>query len=139
MRAKSYGCRFAFLSLRCSLLFWLTLGLSASPKVTLVEVWCVGDDGLTTKLRNRLENGFKSSSDFQLSVGKKPGTLIVTIPTNVGWKVVDGRTQVLFTVEFATVDNQHLGTREGSCWEDALSECTNEIVKTAKTAAHKIH
>lgn len=139
MRAKSYGCTFAWLTLSCSLLLWLTLGLSASPKVTLVEVWCVGDDGLTTKLRDTLENRFKSSPDFHLSFGKKPGTLIVTIPTNVGWKLVDGRTQVLYTVEFASVENQHLGTREGSCWEDALSECANEIIKAAKNAAHKIH
>jgi hypothetical protein len=139
MRAKSYGYTFASLSLRCSLLFWLTPGISASPKVTLVEVWCGGDDGLTTKLCDRLENGFKSSPDFHLSVGKKPGTLIVTIPSNVGWKLVDGRTQVLYTTEFATVDNQQLGSRVGSCWDDALSECANEIVKAAKNAAHKIH
>jgi len=40
----------------CSLLFSLALGLAALPKLTLVEVWCGGDDGLTTKLRDSLEN-----------------------------------------------------------------------------------
>lgn len=139
MQAKSYGCTTAFLSLRCLLLFWLVLGLSASPKVTPVEVWCGGDDGLTTKLRDGLENSFKLSSAFRLSWGKKPGTLIVTIPSNVEWKLVDGRTQVLYTVEFTSVDNRHLGSRAGTCWDDTLSECANEIVKAAKSAADKIH
>ena len=55
----------------------------ASSKLTLVEVWCVGDDGLTLHLRDAVESKFKSSSDYVLSNGKKPGTLIVTIPTNV--------------------------------------------------------
>jgi sugar/nucleoside kinase (ribokinase family) len=139
MMAKSYTYRFAFRILLYSLLFCLALGTSASPKYTLVEVWCVGDDALTTKLRDTLENAFKSSSDFRLSAGGKPGTLTVTIPSNVEWKLVGERTQVFYTVNFSSADNRHLGSSAGSCWEDSLSKCASKIIRDAKTAALKIH
>ena len=83
-------------------------GMSANP--TPIEVWRGGDDGLTARLQDQLESGFKSSSDFIVSSGKKPGTLFVTIPTNVAWKQVSGRTKVSYTVEytfqFKTTDKQ---------------------------------
>src|SRR5262249_52985809 len=81
---------------------------ASSAKATLVEVWSGGDDGLTLRFRATLENAFKSSSAFALSSGKKPGTLIVTIPTHVEWKQVGKRTKVVYAVDFASVDNQPL-------------------------------
>ncbi|MBZ5552407.1 MAG: hypothetical protein LAO21_06780 [Acidobacteriia bacterium] len=110
----------------------------ASTRQTLVEVWSGGDDGLTLRLKDTLEKAFKSSSAFALSSGKKPGTLIVTIPTHVGWKQKGKRTQVLYTVEFTSVDNQPLGTSTGSCWDDALTKCAARVVKDAKIAARKM-
>jgi hypothetical protein len=139
MTVKPYSHSFVFLGLLCSLLLWFGAELGASPTSTLVEVWCGGDDALTTKLRDSIENAFTSSSDFRLSEGNKPGTLTVTLPSNVGWKIVGKRTQVSFTVEFASADNQHLGSSTGLCWEDALSTCANKILKDARTAARKIH
>lgn len=112
---------------------------AASAKPTLVEVWCGGDDGLTMRLKDTLENAFRSSYNFHLSSGKKPGTLIVTIPTHVVWKQAGKRTQALYTVEFTSADNQPLGTSTGSCWDDALTKCANEIIKDARVAARKIH
>ena len=52
---------------------------AGSAKPMLVQVWCGGDDGLTLRLRDAVENAFKASSAFALSSGKRPGTLIVTI------------------------------------------------------------
>jgi hypothetical protein len=112
---------------------------AASTKPTLVEVWSGGDDSLTTGLRNVLENALKSSSDFVLSRGKKPGTLIVPIPTHVEWKRAGKRTEVFYTVEFTSVDNQPLGVSKGSCWDDVMTKCANKIVKDATAVAHKVH
>jgi hypothetical protein len=112
---------------------------AASGKPTLVEVWCGGDDALTHGLRNTLENAFKSSQDFSLSSGKKPGTLVVTIPTHVGWKQVGKRTQVLYRVEFSSADDKVFSTSTGSCWDDRLTKCATQIVKAARIAARKIH
>ena len=135
MPAKVYAHRILY----CSLLFCLALGATASPKYTFVEVWWVGDDALTTKLRDALENAFKTSSDFRLSAGEKPGTLTVTIPSNVEWKRVGKRTQVFYTVKFSSADNRHLGSSAGSCCDDSLSKCASKIIRDAKTAALKIN
>ena len=112
---------------------------AGSAKPTLVEVWSGGDDGLTLRLRASLEDAFKSSSAFVLSTGKKPGTMIVMVPTHVHWKQVGKRTKVLYKVNFASVDNQPLGASEGSCWDDALTKCANKVVKDATPVAHKVH
>jgi len=74
-----------------------------------------------------------------LSAGGKPGTLTVTIPSNVEWKLVGKRSEVFYTVKFASADNQHLGSSAGSRWEDSLAKCASKILKDAKTAALKIH
>lgn len=112
---------------------------AASAKPTLVEVWSGGDDSLTVGLRNVLENAFKSSPDFTLSSGKKPGTLIVTIPTHVKWKRAGKRTKVFYRVEFTSVDNQPLGVSKGSCWDDVMTKCANRIVNDATAVAHRVN
>jgi hypothetical protein len=54
MTAKSYGLTVARLHLLCLLSFSLALESAASPKLMLVEVWCGGDDALTTTLRDTI-------------------------------------------------------------------------------------
>ena len=112
---------------------------AASTKPTFVEVWNVGDDGITRSLRDALEAAFRSSPDFTLSYVKKPGTLVVLIPTNVGWKKIGGRTKVLYTVEFKTIGGRKISATKGSCWDDALTKCATHVLKHARTAARKIH
>lgn len=112
---------------------------AASAEPILVEVWSGGDDGLTSRLRDALENAFKSSPDFALSSGKKPGTLVVTIPTNVGWRSIGKRTQVRYTVELSSAENRRIRTSTGSCWDDGLAKCAAQIVSDARTAMHKTH
>jgi dienelactone hydrolase len=56
-----------------------------------VAVLCDGDDGLTARLCDALKHDFGKSPDFTLEVAHKPRILIVRIPTNVGWKKVNGK------------------------------------------------
>jgi hypothetical protein len=111
---------------------------AAPPKPTRVEVWIGSDDGLTIRLRDALESAFKSSSDFALSFGKKPGTLLATIPDGVEWKKSFGRTKVLYTVKFTSVEDHNLGASSGSCWESTLQKCAARIVIDAKAAAERM-
>src|SRR5581483_11802229 len=83
------------------------------PGGTLVEVWLGGDDGLTQRLGDALERAFDKSRDFTPSTGKKPGTLIVSVPKNVGWKEFGSRTQVRFTIDFKAADDVTIGRSEG--------------------------
>ena len=114
---------------------------TASEKPATIVVRCNADDGLSLRLRDALVNAFSSSADFKLDNGKEvePNALIVTIPSNVGWKRVAGREQVLYTVTFATADGSYMGTTEGSCWADALASCSAKIVKRASEIAAREH
>ena len=111
---------------------------AARAKPTPVEVWTGGDDGLTQRLSFEIENKFKSSSEFVLSRDKEPGTLIVTIPTNVGWATKGSRTLVRYKVELSTSDDKRLETIRGSCWDDHLAECAAQIYGRAQRAARKL-
>ena len=87
----------------------------AAAKPTVVEFWHVGDDGLSQRLAERVESEFERSPNFAIGSGKKPGTLVVTIPTNVEWKLVGERTQVFYNIEFATADDETISKSSGSC------------------------
>jgi hypothetical protein len=106
---------------------------------TPVEVWCGGDDGLTQGVCHALESAFASTADFVTSSGKRPGTLVVTIPYNVSSKESGKRTRVSYTVEFTSSNDKKLRTRKGSCWEDDLATCANQIVAQARIAARKLN
>lgn len=103
-----------------------------------VEVWRGGDDGLTSRFADALEDAFRGSSAFVLSVGKKPGTLTVTIPSNVGWKQIGSRTEVHYLVTFTGTSSQVLGASKGACWEDQLSKCAGHVLKDAEVVRRKM-
>ena len=110
---------------------------ASSAEQMPVEVWRGGDDGATIRLTDALETAFRASPNFFLSSGKKPGTLVVTIPTHVGWKQIGERNQVLYTVEFTSADGRNLGAIKGLCWDDALSQCAVQIVKDASATVRR--
>ena len=109
---------------------------AANP--TPVRVWRVGDDSLTSSLRDALENAFQSSPHFTLSAETKPGTLVATIPTHVQWKKIGTRIRLSFRVDFTSIDNKNLGASKGSCWDDAFTKCAAQIVRDAEIAAQRI-
>jgi len=107
------------------------------PGSVPVQVWRVGDDGLTTKLRDALETAISNSRKFALSTGKQPGTLIVTIPDHVGWKESGDRTQIRYKVEFKTSDDVNIGQSQGACWEEETEKCADHILRDAKRVVGK--
>lgn len=108
------------------------------PQKTLVEVWCGGDDGLTERLCDSIELQFKSSPYFQMSAGKKPGTLIVSIPTNVMWKEKKGRVEVFYTVQFSLSDGKLIGASKGTCWEDDLNRCAGRVLAGTEKVVERL-
>jgi hypothetical protein len=105
---------------------------------TPVEVWCGGDDGLTTGVCQAVVEAFNSSPDFELSSGDMPGSLVVTIPTNVDWKEIGKRTRVMYKVEFTSTDDRKLATRKGTCWEGEFGTCANQVIKYARTELSRL-
>lgn len=110
----------------------------SSAKTTPVEVWRGGDDGLTSRFADALEAAFRGAPEFSLSSGKVPGTLVVTIPTNLTWGQVGERTEVTYSVEFTGAPALPLGSSRGSCLEDRLQECAAHVLKDARTAKMKL-
>jgi hypothetical protein len=115
----------------------MPVGFAREPasKPVMIEVWRGSDDGLTVRLAEAVERSLKASGKFVLSRGKKPGTLLLTIPQHVDWKKTGDRMQVSYTVAFSTADNRELGSGTGTCWEDKLPDCTTYIVRAAAAAA----
>jgi hypothetical protein len=104
-----------------------------------VEVWRGGDDGLTIRLGEAIEAAFQASSLFTLSGGLKPGTLVVTIPSNVDWKEVGSRVRVSFKVTYTDPAERPLGRAAGKCWDDELPVCAAEILKRARKPSRALH
>lgn len=111
--------------------------ITASAQQKPVEVWSGGDDGLTVRLRDALEDKIRHSSYFSLSSGKKPGTLIVTIPTNVEWQKTGKRMNVSYSVELSMVGHEEVRKMKGSCRADAISKCAAEIANWARLEVSK--
>lgn len=120
---------------RLAILIALWSIVASASQPTFVEVWHGGDDGLTLRLVDKLEDLFQSSSEFVLSSGKKPETIVVTIPTHVQWKKIGRRIKVTYDVEFTSPDNQRIGSSSGSCWENRLKQCAVYIVQDTKRVA----
>jgi hypothetical protein len=104
----------------------------SNGSVTPVEVWRGGDDGFTARLADAIEAAFRVSPAFSMSYGKKPGTLIVTIPTNVAFEETGARVQIFFDVNYTNATDRLLGSASGTCWENELSTCAAEVVKRAE-------
>lgn len=111
---------------------WLAVIVAQPPKDNRpVEVWIGGDDGYTQRLRNLLEDMFSRSPNVQMSNGKKPGTLLVTIPNHVAWKRMEKRTLIMYDVEFSIVGRKGVNKKSGSCWGDNMKICANAILQEA--------
>jgi hypothetical protein len=134
----SFGTRGLLILVAAVFIAPFTQTAAADHTPTLVEVWKGGDDGLTNKLSDTIETAFRSASDFHLSNGKMPGTLMVTIPSNVRWKKVGQRTKVFYDVKFSSVDGRDIGASKGSCWDDSFGTCATRIVKDARIVSRKM-
>jgi hypothetical protein len=103
-----------------------------------LEIWRRGDDGLTLRFADALEGAFRASSVFTMSSGKKPGTLVVTIPDHVEWERVGNQTKVIYTLEFSTESSGRIGSSVGTCWDDDLCPCARQALRDARSAADKM-
>jgi hypothetical protein len=110
---------------------------ATKPTRMLVDFWCGGDDLYTQWVCHAAEKAFESSEDFALNLEENTGTLVVTIPTNVDWKIVKRRTRVSYVVEFTTADDMQISRSKGSCWENDYGACANQILKAASIARRK--
>ena len=109
-------------------------GSESTASATPVEVWVGGDDGLTIRLADAVEQAFKSSPSFTyVERGSVPDALSVGLPGHVTWFKVNGRVRVKYRLELEH-RGQKVAGAEGGCWESELKRCALEIVRTTEKA-----
>ena len=109
------------------------------PTKTLVELSCGGDDNLTRGVCIAIEHSLSSSAEFEWNTEEKKGALLVVIPTNVRWKELNQRTRAFYQVIFrSNDDDKTISKHRGSCWEDEIAVCGQQIVNEAIKIRRKL-
>ena len=110
--------------------------IAAPSEPTPVELWKVGDDGLTNRLSQVIDEAFHASPLFVVSFKKLPGSLYVGIATNVRWKNIDHRTWVTAQIEVADMPPfaKPVLSGEVSCWQDEITSCAKQVIELAARA-----
>lgn len=116
-----------------------TAAAEVPARAVPIEVWAVSHDELTDRLSAAISVALNDSPGFAASIGKKPGSLYVTIADRVHWKIMGERAQLTAPVTIADQPpNAHpLLTRTVSCRDDRLLECGGQVVGFATAVAHR--
>lgn len=104
--------------------------------VTPVEVWTGGDDGLTQRLVDAVEDELRKSARFSVGeAGAVPGAVKVVVPTHVLWRKAGRETRVSYRLELER-DGRRRGAGGGSCLETELRRCAQQVVRTVGLNVH---
>ena len=125
--SKSYYCPLFVL------VIWLSVGCTRRPTALIhqpIDLRVVGDDALTLRLRDALEQSIARSPKFYLA-SQQPSAVVIKIPSNVRWRRDGRRLKVLYTVEFTIGGYRHEAA--GSCWSDSYAKCSSDIMRSAET------
>lgn len=117
-------------------------GSTDAEPLTRIELWCVGDDGLTQRFRGALERAIEKGCEFILAFGNEPrssNTIVVTIENHLRWRTIGIRKEVSYKIKFADSKGKMLGNSTGSCWEDNLSTCVNKTMDDLKRIVKDIN
>ena len=117
---------------------WLWSGCASAHKIVVTGLRVGGDDGLTQRFADALRSGIDRSPDF-VTDRKSEAGLQMTIPSNLTWSETEGRLRFTFVVEFTDSRSTNLGVSTGVCWEDEMRECTERVLRDARTAARRVY
>jgi hypothetical protein len=99
------------------------------PRVPVL-VQLTGDDGLTQKLSDSLEQGLRKHPRLRLA--STAGEAVVTIrsESNVGWDKLSGRLVVIYTLY---IDKGEPADEPitGICYEIGMAKCVKDILRIA--------
>ena len=125
------------------LVFTAAAALAAAPATAAelpvraipVEIWTSAHDELTDRLSAAISIAVNDSVGFASSVGKKPGTLYVTIADRVHWKSMGERAQLTASVTIADrpPNARPLVAQTVTCRDDHLLDCGGQVVALAKS------
>ena len=102
----------------------------AVSKVISVELNYSGIDGLTKSLEESLRAKISHSREFVINSGQR-SELQLLITEDVRLKKIANHNQVSYKVNF--ISRQKItSVSTGSCWQEQISECAEQILRDAK-------
>ena len=102
----------------------------ALSKIISVDISYTGKDLLTQSLEKELQAKISHSRDFTMSSNHR-SDLQLLIAENIKVKVVANHNQLSYKVNFIS-QQKILSVSAGSCWQDQLYECADQILRDAK-------
>ena len=102
----------------------------ALSKIISVDISYTGKDLLTQSLEKELQAKISHSRDFKMSSNHR-SDLQLLIAENIKVKVVANHNQLSYKVSFIS-QQKILSVSVGSCWQDQLYECADQILRDAK-------
>lgn len=112
------------------LFIYFSPGAFALSKTVSVNVTYAGSDVLTKSLEAALTTKISHSTDFTMSSGSRT-QLKLLIAEDVKLKKVANNFQVSFKVNLITQQNI-ASVSVGSCWQEQIYECAEQILRDAK-------
>ncbi len=103
---------------------------ASEPARIPVEVWATAHDELTNRLSAAISVALNESPAFASSVGKKPGSLYVTITDRVHWKIMGTRALLSAPVALARrpPNAPAVMSPTVSCRDDLLQNCASQVL-----------
>ena len=102
----------------------------ALSRIISVDISYTGKDLLTQSLEKELRAKISHSRDFTMSSNQR-SDLQLLIAENIKVKVVANHNQLSYKVNFIS-QQKILSVSAGSCWQDQLYECADQILRDAK-------
>jgi hypothetical protein len=116
------------------LIFFLCLYFLSSTfalsKAISVDISYSGSDGLTKLLEKELRMHIAHSCDFMISSNQR-SELQLLIAEDIKLKKIANHNQASYKVSFMS-QQKIVSVSAGSCWQDQIYECADQILRDAK-------
>jgi hypothetical protein len=109
---------------------YFSMNTVALPSPRGVVISYSGSDVLTKSLESALRARISQSEDFKLDSGQR-NELQLVIAEDVKLKKIANHNQVSYKVNFVS-QQKTLSLSIGSCWQEQMQECAEQILRDAK-------
>ncbi len=94
-----------------------------------IEVWRVGDDGLTVRLADALQNEVERNKQFVRATALDPQRIVIKINRNVAWASDGDRDSLQYDISVLKNDIVIADDIRGECLVDRLASCSKVVMR----------
>jgi hypothetical protein len=108
----------------------------ALSKIISVDISYTGNDPLTSSLEKELRTKISHSRDFTMSSNQR-SELQLLVAEDIKLKKIANHMQISYKVSFVS-QQKVLSISAGSCWQEQMSDCAEQILRDAKITIRAI-